>query len=123
MFMNCILLPTWTDLTIVRIIINDNYKRLLLFRSLCELTYWYVNIGSVNGLVPSVKKWLGAIKKEAITFTTVDPNLCRHKASIGGGKKLIQKLMISGPTIYFVSLIHNTKYMGHRTVLETSTAG
>ena len=34
--------------------------------------WWWVNIGSGNGLVPS-----------AITWANVDPDLCRHMAALG----------------------------------------
>ena len=38
--------------------------------------WWLVNIGSGNGLI-------GALRQQAITWTNVDPHLCRHMASLG----------------------------------------
>ena len=30
-----------------------------------------------------ISQWLGAIKQQAIAWTDIDPDLCRHKASLG----------------------------------------
>ena len=30
-----------------------------------------------------LRKWLGAVRQQAITWANVDPNLCRHMASLG----------------------------------------
>ena len=39
---------------------------------------WYVDIGSGNGFMPS-----------AINWANVDPDLCRHMASLGLGELII----------------------------------
>ena len=30
-----------------------------------------------------VQEWLGAVRQQAITWANVDPDLCRHMASLG----------------------------------------
>ena len=52
----------------------------LRYRISCEIALRWLSLDLTDG---KFREWLGAIRQQAITWANVDPDLCRHMASLG----------------------------------------
>ena len=52
--------------------------------------------------------WLGAVRQQAITWTTVDPDLCHHKASLGHNELTSHNWSLTSQVILFMGYLPGT---------------
>ena len=87
----------------------------------CEFALWGMPQNLTNE-----KSWLGAIRQQAITWTNVDQDLCRHMAPLGHNEltfqvmvPLIYTIRYSVITVSAEDLAHNSARASTGTVVTT----
>ena len=56
---------------------------MVIFGSFCEIGLRWVSQNPADDKSTLVQYWLGVVRHRAITWANVDPDLCRHMASLG----------------------------------------